>query len=335
MPAGLNLGAQLFWQARRFPEDFARARTFLTYAQYWAWRLSGVAANEVTLLGSHTDLWRPMQKTWSSMVDRLGWRALMADIRPAFDRLGPVRPDLAGRLGLRAGTPVLCGIHDSNASLLPHLLTREPPFSVVSTGTWVIVLAVGGSTDRLDPARDGLAYVNAFGDPVPAGRFMGGREFDHLTGGSGTEASPGELDRVISERIMALPSFTPGVGPFPKAQGRWTADPDTLSPGERSVAASLYLALMTAECLAVAGAKGPIVVEGPFTANHLYAAALAAVTGAPVAPSRERTGTTLGAALLATGKPVGRPPLQAEVEPLAHPAFSTYVQAWRGTASRA
>ena len=332
LPAGLNLGAQLFWQQRRFLESFAAAEAFVTYAQYWAWRLSGIAANEVASLGSHTDLWRPREKTWSSMVERLGWTRLMAPVRSAFDRLGPMRPELSRRLGLSSDTPVVCGIHDSNASLLPHLLTREPPFSVVSTGTWVIVMAVGGSSDRLDPARDGLAYVNAFGDLVPAGRFMGGREFDLLTGGKPAEPTASDLDVVLSRHIMVLPSFTPGTGPFPHAKGRWSPASDTLSPGERSAAASLYLALITAECLEIADASGPVVIEGPFAANRLYTAALAGIVGRSIAASAERTGTTTGAALLATGGPTIRRPEPAIAEPLTHPAFSGYVGAWRQAA---
>jgi sugar (pentulose or hexulose) kinase len=59
LPLGLNLGAQLFWQFRTFPELRRKTRTILTYPQYWAFRLSGVAVNEVTSLGCHTDLWMP------------------------------------------------------------------------------------------------------------------------------------------------------------------------------------------------------------------------------------------------------------------------------------
>ncbi len=61
LPAGLNLGRQIAWQRQHFPEAFARAKHYLTYPQYWSWRLSGVAASEVTMLGSHTDLWAPQQ----------------------------------------------------------------------------------------------------------------------------------------------------------------------------------------------------------------------------------------------------------------------------------
>ncbi|MBV8474816.1 MAG: sugar kinase, partial [Hyphomicrobiales bacterium] len=48
LPGGLNLGKQVAWQKSRFPGAFGRATCYLTYPQYWAWRLSGVAASEVT-----------------------------------------------------------------------------------------------------------------------------------------------------------------------------------------------------------------------------------------------------------------------------------------------
>jgi len=330
LPGGLNLGAQIFWQQRRFPAVFEDA-AYVTYPQYWAWRLTGVAACDVTSIGCHTDLWNPTGRRFSSMVDRLGWRELFAPLRSPFDALGPVRPAPARRLGLPEGMPVHCGIHDSNASLLPHLLLREPPFAVVSTGTWVIVLAVGGSTERLDPRRDGLAYVNAFGDPVPGARFMGGREFELLTARTAAEPTAAELGRVLADGIMVLPTFVPGVGPFPHGQGRWTHDPAALAPGERAAAASLYLALVTAECLAIAGAAGPVIIEGPFAANPIFGQALAAVCGGPVLISAERTGTTRGAALLA--RPGRKAPArQAEVAPLRDPPLPGYIAAWRRAA---
>jgi sugar (pentulose or hexulose) kinase len=331
LPAGLNLGAQIFWQQRRFPEAFASPATYVTYPQYWAWRLSGVAATEMCSIGAHSDLWDPRKLAWSSLVGRMGWDRLMAPLRSAFDRLGPVRPDLAQSLGLHPATPVICGLHDSSASLLPHLKERTPPFTIVSTGTWVILFAVGGDIGRLDPKRDTLANVSVFGDPVPCARFMGGREFEFLTRGDAREPSPTDLDRVLAGRIVALPSFAPGVGPFPLAKGAWTTDPDTLSAGERTAAASLYLAFVTAESMAAAGASGTVVIEGPFAANRLYCAALSALTGLPVCSSNAGTGTTAGAVLLATGTPAKRPS-PSPVAPLAHPALAAYAEEWRRVA---
>ncbi len=78
---------------------------------------------------------------------RLGWSPLFPPMAKASDRLGTLLPEIAARTGLPATTPVHVGIHDSNASLLPHLLARDAPFSVLSTGTWVIALAIGAQPD--------------------------------------------------------------------------------------------------------------------------------------------------------------------------------------------
>ena len=74
LPAGLNLGRQLFWQQRRFPREFSRA-TILPYPQYWAARLCGIRAWEPTSLGCHTDLWEPQLNDFSSFAKTMGWHS--------------------------------------------------------------------------------------------------------------------------------------------------------------------------------------------------------------------------------------------------------------------
>lgn len=300
LPAGLNLGAQLFWQARAFPQTFARVATILTYPQYWAFRLTGVRANEVTSLGCHTDLWDVRKGNFSSLVDAMAWRRLMAPVRRAGDRLGPILPEIAAATGLAVETQVLCGIHDSNASLLPHLVERPQPFSVVSTGTWVISMAVGGGQVALDPARDTLVNVNAFGQLVPSARFMGGREFETLVGQNKSQPTGAEIRAVLEQSVMLLPSVRHGSGPFPSREAAWVGGEP--AGGARYAAASFYLAMMTATCLDLIGADGPSIVEGPFATNRLFVAMLAAATGRPVIAAGSTTGTSIGAALLAAGE---------------------------------
>lgn len=300
MAGGLNVGNQIFWQQKRFPDAFAEVRYIFTYAQYWAWRLTGVATFEATGIGSHTDLWCPAKNDFSSLVDAMGWRPLFPPRGTAFDVLGPLKPEIAGAAGLGA-VPVISGIHDSNASLLPHLLARPAPFTVVSTGTWVVSFAIGGKPVALDAAQGTAAYVDAFGRPVPSALFMGGREFDMLTAGAATEPSAADIAGVIEAGIMALPSFVAGSGPFPRNTGGWTVAPESLTAGRRTAAASLYAALMTDTVLRLIGADGPTVVEGPFARNALYVQALSILTGRPAEASLASTGTSGGAALLALG----------------------------------
>ena len=330
LPLGLNLGAQFFWLQKRFPADFAKAATMLMYPQYWALRLTGEAANEVTSLGCHTDLWNPWTSDYSSLVDRMGWRGLMAPVRPAKDRLGPILPAIAQRTGLGPATPVFCGLHDSNSSLLPHLLSDRPPFCVVSTGTWVVSMAVGGRKVQLDPARDTLVNVNALGDPVTSARFMGGREFSLLTEGQPQEWSESDLAAVLERQVLLLPSTQQGSGPFPNRPARWH-NANGSSPGQRFAAIAFYLALMTATCLELIGGDGPTTVEGPFARNPLFIRMLAAATGRPVVASETSTGTSIGAALLASDGATTMSKGE-RTEPPAEPAWGEYTLAWQQAA---
>jgi sugar (pentulose or hexulose) kinase len=335
LPGGLNVGAQLYWQSRTFPEAFGKATAIVTYPQYWAFRFSGVLVSEPTSLGVHTDLWAPAERRFSSLARAEGWDRLSPPLASAFDRLGPIRPEVAARTGLAPDTPVICGIHDSNASLLPHLLTRKPPFTVLSTGTWVIIFAVGGDASALDARRDGLCNVDAHGNPVPSSRFMGGREFDVLAAGHAQKPTPEDVRTAINAGIRVLPTFTPGCGPFPDGKGRWSVDPSTLTDGVRTAAVSLYLALVARAAMAVAGASGPIVIEGPFGKNGLFAEALGRLTGREVLIAAGATGTSTGAAMLALG-PEGRPTLPPD-----RPAgslydltgFDAYAACWKSAAA--
>ncbi|TIM26701.1 MAG: carbohydrate kinase [Mesorhizobium sp.] len=327
LPAGLNLGAQLFWQHKRFPAEFAKAAAMLMYPQYWALRLTGVAANEVTSLGCHTDLWNPWKADFSSLVDKMEWSRLMAPVRPAKDRLGSILPALATRTGLDAQTPVLCGLHDSNASLLPHLLSDTPPFSVVSTGTWVVSMAVGGNKIALDPARDTLVNVNALGNPVPSARFMGGREFSLLTEGQSDDWTEADIATVLARKTSLLPSTQQGSGPFPHHRAVWL-DADGINNGQRFAAISFYLALMTATCLDLIGADGPTTVEGPFARNRLFTRMLAAATARAVIASEAATGTSIGAALLASDQRMVQGKGE-RIEPPADPGWADYARSWR------
>ncbi|MEO0654520.1 MAG: FGGY family carbohydrate kinase, partial [Pseudomonadota bacterium] len=119
---GLNLGAQIHWQFATDPGLRDRVAHVLTYPQFWAHKLTGVLATDVTSLGCHTDLWNPHTGQFSSLPETLGIAGQIAPPRKPGDVLGPITSDVAQRTGLPPETPVHCGIHDSNASLLTHLV---------------------------------------------------------------------------------------------------------------------------------------------------------------------------------------------------------------------
>lgn len=300
LPAGLNLGAQLHWQLLEDPGLRDRVWRVVTYPQFWSYRLTGVVATDVTSLGCHTDLWNPFEGRFSALPQSLGIGDKIALPRKPGDLLGSLLPEIAEQTGLPEATPVHCGIHDSNASLLSHLVARKPPFSVVSTGTWVIVMAVGGKPVSLDPARDTLVNVSAFGEAVPSARFMGGREHDIAIGGASTSADAdiSHMFDVLTQATMLLPAVIPETGPFAGEKARWHGAEPEPGSGKRCAAVAFYLALVTSRCLELIGHEGPVVVEGPFARNMAYLWMLGVASSSIVIPMDSTTGTSQGAALL-------------------------------------
>lgn len=331
LPAGLNLGRQLMWLANEFPAEFRAARHILMYPQYWAWRLCGVAASEVTSLGCHTDLWRTDAQDYSSLVTTLGWRSLFPSLQPAWATLGPLRPELVMQTGLPADCKVLSGIHDSNASLLRYL--GNGARTVLSTGTWLIAASFGTPLEQLDEHSDMLANTNALGEAVACMRFMGGREFGALAGNAPTVCAQDDLERLIEQGTLALPCFAESGGPFAGRAGE-IVGPLPADAQERYAVATLYCVLMTDYCLDALSAAGPVMVEGSFTANPWFGPLLAALRpGQAISNSNDASGTTMGGWLLASwGRrlPVeGNRTLAASI-----PALIEYRDRWRASLTR-
>ena len=157
---------------------------------------------------------------------------------------------------------------------------------------------------------------------------MGGREYEILRAGRDLRATPAARARVLAGGAMLLPAVEPGSGPFRGRRGGWAVPP--ADGAEAAVALAFYLALMTAECLAMIGAAGPVVVEGPFAANRDYLDMLAAATGRPVvAAAGGATGTAAGAALLARVAPPPAAPALPRPVPADAAGLAAQAARWR------
>lgn len=326
LPAGLNVGRQLFWLRHQFPVQFAKAHHILPYAQYWSWRLTGKAVSEITSIGSHTDLWKPLSRSFSEFAQREGFAQLLPEFMSSDTVLGKLKPELCISTGIGKECDVLVGIHDSNASLLPYLKTRSSPFTVMSTGTWVIIFAVGAELHRMNPERDCAANVNIYGDPIACGRFMGGREFAMVAGDDNEVGTNADLKRVIDEYIFALPAFSEIGGAYPDRIGQITTE-RALLPQERYALASLYCALLSDVSLGLCHSQGDIIVEGAYAHNAMLLTCLQAFRADQrVLVSSDNTGTTKGAAML-----VARncPPPQLQVVSLPSQALQESLAAYR------
>ena len=286
LPLGLNFGTQLYWLNTLFPEEFRRG-TILMWPQYWGWRLTGETAIEVTSLGCHTDLWQPTVGKPSPMAVAQGWADKFAPLRKPSDVLGTVSEEWCARTGLKPTCKVLVGLHDSNSALLASRLHQEignRECTVLSTGTWFIAmrsLPSVADAPELSEDRDCLFNVDVWGNPVPSSRFMGGRESEILEDSAGdyvdvaanAETLMALAKQAVDEGIFAVPSFEPGVGPYPQHKGRWLKRPED-KLGRRAVSA-LYLALMANATLDLIGARGRIIIEGRFGGDPVFTGALA------------------------------------------------------------
>jgi sugar (pentulose or hexulose) kinase len=289
LPHGLNLGAQLFRQEQEV--GARRKASILLWPQYWAWVLSGAHVAEVTSLGCHTDLWRPLANTFSMLAEQQGWSQRLGPVTAAGAVVGQLRPKLAAAIGLSSRCEILCGLHDSNAALLSF--AELQPFTLISTGTWFVAMRHGCPVvPPLDEERDTLGNVDVGGRVVPSARFMGGREYEAIAG----EVLDVAPDRAVAQTLIARgirtrPSFVPGCGPFPKRRGAIVGD---VTASERTSLAALHLALMTDVTLDLIGSEGPVIVEGRFAENAVFCEALAALRS-PVLRATSGDGVALGA----------------------------------------
>ncbi len=328
LPGGLNYGRGIFWIAQTFPDQFARVRNILNYAQYWSYKLSGAVAGEISSIGSHSDLWAPKAQTYSSLVGKMNWQHLFPALRKADEVLATIHPDVARDTGLDITCQVLCGIHDSNATLLPWL-DRPQPFTLSSTGTWIINLAVGSSLDGLVPEFDCAANVSMHGTPIASSRWMGGREFANLTAGQDVTCDFDALRECINLDAMYLPPQGGQGGPFQHCAPGRNANLTKLSPQLLASAATLYCAMVQDYCLDLSSPEGPIIVTGPFAGNELFLGTLATLrANQQIWACPSMTDSASGAAYLAYPD-LGAPQL-SQITPFADDnALQQYRQLWR------
>lgn len=288
LPDGLNLGVQLFWLDRLYPEAMRKA-TLLPWAQYWAWFLTGRPVSEVTSLGCHSDLWAPDLDRFSPMAERMGWARRFAPIVRAGNEVDTLRQPIAEATGLSPLVRVVAGLHDSNSSLLAargfaELAGKEA--TVLSTGTWFVAMRTpeeAFSSSQLLPDRDCLINIDVAGRPMPSARFMGGREIERVIeiDTRRVDIKPDQaallsaVPRVLSLGAMLLPTLAPGCGPFPEGSGTWVARP--LDWHERRAAACLYAALVADTSLDLIGANERLLIEGRFAEAEVFVRALAAL----------------------------------------------------------
>lgn len=333
LPLGFSIARHIYWLETEEPEAFAATEAILCYPQYWVWRFSGRMLAEWSYLGAHSQLWAPLERDYSSLVERLGWRDRFPAIAPAGAVVGETKVTLAD--GSSRAIAVHNGVHDSNAALAYYRMTGLSDFTLVSTGTWVIIINLDCPLGALDQERDMIANVTVNGEPAPSLRFMGGREYDLISENWNKPISQTAVERVMERGVFALPSWAAG-GPFPETKGHIVGG--EVSGEERAAVAALYVAMMTDLSLDLIQSENLLVLDGGLAKIDLFTTMLGQLRPTQsVVRSMMSEGSATGAAALAF-KALGLKPFKDETVPVTAghvPGLEAYRTRWRELADGA
>jgi sugar (pentulose or hexulose) kinase len=338
MQGAAHAARQMLWQEIGWPEAFARAQHFLGLPQYWAWRLCGVAASELTFLGAQSHLWSVRDGVPGPIVAARGWQHLLPPLRPAWATLGTLRPDIARRTGLSPDVRVLCGGHDSTLNFYRYQAAGLSDLTLVSTGTWIVAISDAADLDALDEARGMSCNADPFGRPLAGGLTMGGREFFLIAGEqpAGARGDAAVVAALVARGTLALPFFVEDDGLLPgRAHRGAIVGPPPVDAAERRALALLYVALLTDLLLDALSRTGKVVLDGSFVVDPVYPALVAALRPhASVQFDRNGFGCAAGAVLLASHE-TRREPTKLPLETpavLDLPALAAYRARWRALA---
>ncbi len=296
----INTAKGIYLSQKKFPEQFGQVKHVILYAQFFSAWLTGSVCCDPTYTGNHTYLWDFAKQDWSAVADSLGIRHLLPKaMKNPWDTIGTIRSEIASATGLSPDTLVTAGIHDSNAAMLPYMLSMKEPFLLNSTGTWCVIM---NEKEEVKFEADELGKVvfynmNAFRKPVKTAIFLGGMEFEHYANllmkrHGRTDIPPFDQERtqqIIDEnQLFILPSVAKGIGQFPASQPRLVdgknsyslhdvetglSNPEFLGDYETAFAVlNLSLAIQTKVSFERADYTPGMVVftEGGFSKNDTY-----------------------------------------------------------------
>ncbi|HAE22387.1 MAG TPA: carbohydrate kinase, partial [Spirochaetaceae bacterium] len=306
LSALINPAKALLFMQERFPGALERTAQVLNFPQYWGYRLTGQYGVEGTYIANHSYLWDWQTEGYSSVAAALGVRDKMpSPLRKSWDVLGRLRPELAKRTGLSSEVIVTMGIHDSNASLLPHLAKRRgSDFVLNSTGTWCVIMHPQ-SRYGFEPGELGkVVFFNrsAYLEPVKTAIFLGGMEYERwssligkITGAKPRDPGASAYPSLFRDQAcFILPELVPGSGQFPGSKARAVeggksylfediesgrAQPAFMQdPAKAMATLNASLAIQTLVALGRAGLKPgtELYTEGGFRNNRDYNGLLAA-----------------------------------------------------------
>ena len=310
----LNSGLQLYWLKRRKPHLFQQIKTTLHFPQYLSFLLTRQTASEKTSLGCHTGLWNFREHDYHQWLDDEDLLKMLPEIQPVSKCYSVKIRNHQINTGI--------GIHDSSAALIPYLNGFDEPFIQLSTGTWSIAMNPF-TRDELtyqELKRDYLHYLNIYGKPVKASRFLLGGEYSHQLKKMGAyfgrsryetdcDLDPAHIQKLAddnsAEKKLILEKGNHS-GPFQtKNKKEW--DLSRFASYEEAVHQCLLdLVAIQVESIRIAeGDKvtGQIIVTGGFAKNRFFCRLLATMLpDKKIYTAGLKEASALGAALLVHDK---------------------------------
>ncbi len=241
----INPAKGIMFAQERFPSQFAKTKYLLNYPQYWGFRLSGQVGLEATYVGNHSYLWDFAKNDYSSLVDKLGIRHLLASrLQKSWEKLACISAELAATTGLDPQTVVTMGMHDSSAALLPYLSKQDgKDFVLNSTGTWCVLMHPAKDFVFAKEELGKVVFFNqtALMTPLKIAIFLGGYEFgyyfkiiqQHSKKAEFKEFRQDVFERILRDRTQfVLPELIAGSGQFTQSVARVVADGTSYNPAQ-------------------------------------------------------------------------------------------------------
>jgi L-fuculokinase len=217
----INIGKGLHYLKTFRPEEYALARTFLFYTQYFGYLFTNQTSLEYTYLGNHSYLWDFQKSSYSNFAKQVGIRqCLPENIQKPWEVLGVLNKTWKKAFGIEYDLPVTVGIHDSNGALLPYLLKGMKNSVLLSTGSWCVgmIPALPYTLSSEDIEANTFYNIDSWGRPLRTSIFTGGLEFaayDTMFGKKDL-SNKETLKKLLSENnLFILPGLIKGTCVFP------------------------------------------------------------------------------------------------------------------------
>ena len=316
---------KMMWLRDERPEVWAETALFLPPNAYVIQQLTGEIAVDHSSAGNIGGVYDVAARGWShEMMAALGIPARMMPERlvASSDVVGGLRPDVASRLGLAAGTPVVAGGVDAAVATYAAGVV-SPGHHVAMMGTsmcWGYISPEAGAAHGLIsmPYVVGAAHdLYVFGGAATSGASVTWFREQFCQGEEAEAKATGRDPHVILEEgAAAVAPGSDGVVFLPYLMGErspvWDARASGAFVGLNlfHTRAHLYRAVLEGVTLALrhnmeAGARGSAALEqrllvvGGAARSDLWMQIIADATGYPVWTIREDVEAALGAARLA------------------------------------